>query len=160
MVVDDDKKADAALRDGCYGIETDLSKEKMEAVTVDQRYHDLQKVERNFRNMTTDLLEIRPLFVRKKTRTMGPVFVTMLALKLSREFEACLKQALGTTDEDDNALTIKDALLSLSRMCFQRHDTAGQEFLKLPRPDEKQDALFTALDGLPPRSTVHKPARL
>ena len=99
----------------------------------------------------------RRIFVRKKSRTIGHVFATMLALKLSRELEACLKQAFGTTDESDNALTLEDALLSLSRMCFQRHQTAGQEFLKLPRPDEKQEAIFNALGVIPPRSNV--PAR-
>ncbi len=160
VVVDDEKQADAALLDGCYVIETDVSKEKMDAVTVDQRYRDLQKVERDFRNMKTFLLEVRPIFVRKKSRTIGHVFATMLALKLSRELDACLKQAFGTTDESDNALTIKDALLSLSRMCFQRHETAGQEFLQLPRPDEKQEAIFKALGVLPPRSRVQKPANL
>ena len=160
VVVDNEKQADAALLDGCYVIETDVSKEKMEAVTVDQRYRDLQKVERNFRNMKTFLLEVRPIYVRKKSRTIGHVFAAMLALKLGRELEVCLKQAFGTTDEGDNALTIKDALLSLSRMCFQRHETGGQEFLKLPRPDEKQEAIFKALDVLPPRSRVQKPARL
>jgi len=157
VVVDDEKKAEAALLDGCYAIETDVSKEKMDTLTVDQRYHDLQKVERNFRNMKTFLLEVRPIFVRKKSRTIGHVFATMLALKLSRELEACLKQAFGTTDESDNALTLEDALLSLSRMCFQRHQSAGQEFLKLPRPDEKQEAIFNALGVIPPRSNV--PAR-
>lgn len=158
--VDDDKKADAALLDGCYVIETDVSKEKMDAVTVDQRYRDLQQVERNFRNMKTCLLEIRPIFVRKKSRTRGHVFVTLLALKLCRELNACLKQTFGTTDESDTALTIKDALLCLSRMCFQRHQAAGQEFLKLPRPDEKQEALFNALGVMPPRNNVQAPARL
>ena len=157
VVVDDEQKAEAALLDGCYVIETDVSKEKMDTLTVDQRYHDLQKVERNFRNMKTFLLELRAIFVRKKSRTIGHVFATMLALKLSRELEACLKQAFGTTDESDNALTLEDALLSLSRMCFQRHQSAGQEFLKLPRPDEKQEAIFNALGVIPPRSNV--PAR-
>ena len=160
VVVDDEKYADAALLDGCYVIETDVSKEKMEAGTVDERYRDLQKVERNLRNMNTYLLEVRPIFVRKTSRTRGHVFVAMLALKLSRELEACLKQAFGTTDESDDALTIKDALLSLSRMCFQRYETRGQEFLKLPRPDEKQEAILRALDVLPPRSRVQKPATL
>ena len=127
---------------------------------MDERYRDLQKVERNFRNMKTYLLEVRPIFVRKTSRTIGHVFVAMLALKLSRELEACLKQAFGTTDESDDALTIKDALLSLSRMCFQRNETRGQEFLKLPRPDEKQEAILRALDVLPPRSRVQKPATL
>lgn len=103
---------------------------------------------------------VRPLYVRKKSRTLGHVFAALLALKLCRELEACLKRAFGTTEAGENALTIKDALLSLSRLCFQRHETAGQAFLKLPRPDEKQEALFKALDVLPPRSRVQKPARM
>lgn len=157
--VDEEKQADAALLDGCYVIETDVAKEQIDAVTVDQRYRDLQQVERNFRNMKTGLLEVRPIYVRKKSRTRGHVFAAMLALKLGRELEAGLKRAFGTTDAGENALTITDALLCLSRMCFQRHEIAGQTFLNLPRPDQKQEAIFKALDVLPPRSGVQKPAR-
>jgi hypothetical protein len=47
----------------------------------------LQKVERDFRTMKTGLLEIRPVFVRKESRTRGHVFCSMLALKLQREVE-------------------------------------------------------------------------
>ena len=73
--VDEAKKAEAALLDGCYVIETDVGKAKMDAVTVGQRYRDLQQVERNFRDMKSALLEIRPIVVRKKSRTEGHVFV-------------------------------------------------------------------------------------
>ena len=158
--VDEEKQADAALLDGCYVIETDVSQEKMDAVTVDQRYRDLQQVERNFRNMKTGLLEGRPIYVRKKNRTLGHVFAAMLALKLGRELEVGLKRAFGTTAAGENALTITDALLCLSRMCLQRHQTAGQEFLTLPRTDAKQEAIFKALAVLPPRRGVQKPARV
>lgn len=154
--VDEEKRADAALLDGCYVLETDVAPEKMDAVTVDQRYRDLQQVERNFRRMKTGLLEVRPIYVRKKSRTLGHVFAAMLALKLSRELEAGLKRAFGTTEAGENALTITDALLGLSRMCFQRHDIAGQSLFKLPRPDQQQEAIFRALDVLPPRSGVQK----
>jgi hypothetical protein len=47
----------------------------------------LQKVERDFRTMKTGLLEIRPVFVRKESRTRGHVFCSILALKLQREVE-------------------------------------------------------------------------
>ena len=158
--MDEEKQADAALLGGCYVIETDVSQEKMDAVTVDQRYRDLQQVERNFRNLKTGLLEVRPIYVRKKNRTWGHVFAAMLALKLGRELEASLKRAFGTTAAGQNALTITDALLCLSRMCFQRHQTAGQEFLTLPRPDAKQEAIFKALAVPLPRSGVQKAARM
>ena len=60
----------------------------MDAKTVDARYRDLQKVERNFRTVKTTFLEIRPIFLRKAERTKAHVFVAMLALKITRRFEA------------------------------------------------------------------------
>ena len=101
-----------------------------------------------------------PNQITELNRTLGHVFAAMLALKLGRELEAGLKRAFGTTAAGENALTITDALLCLSRMCCQRHQTAGQEFLTLPRPDAKQEAIFKALAVLPPRSGVQKPARV
>jgi transposase len=56
----------------------------MDAKTVDARYRDLQKVERNFRTVKTAFLEIRPIFLRKAERTKAHVFVAMLALKITR----------------------------------------------------------------------------
>ena len=153
VIIDEEKQADTALLDGCYVIETDVDKAHMDAQTVAARYMDLQKVERDFRTMKTGLLETRPIFVRKETRTRGHVFAAMLALKVAREMDGCLKKAFGTTQESDKALTLDDALGALSRFCFQRHEIAGQDFLQLPRPDPRQEALFRAL-GIEPPSTA------
>ena len=145
FTIDEEKKSDAALLDGCYVLETDVSKVDMNSKMIDERYRDLQKVERNFRNIKTALLEIRPIFVRKKERTIGHVFSAMLALKIGREINECLKSAFGTTDDGNHAITIQDALQALSRLCFYRTKVAGQEFLQLPKPDKKQAAIFEAL---------------
>ncbi|MDP2835028.1 MAG: IS1634 family transposase, partial [Pseudomonadota bacterium] len=67
---------------GCYAIVTDVAKDKLGAEAVHASYMALQKVERDFRTMKTGLLEIRPLFVRKESRTRGHVFCCLLALKL------------------------------------------------------------------------------
>ncbi len=158
MEIDADGKEQDALLDGCYVLETDVTADKMDAVTVDERYRDLQKVERDFRNMKTALLEIRPIFVRKKSRTIGHVFSAVLALKISREMENGLKAAFGTTEQSKDALTIKDALNALARLCFERYEIGGREFLRLPRPDAKQLAIFEAVGVTPPRSTNRKPA--
>jgi hypothetical protein len=112
-----------------------------------------KKFERDFRLMKTALLEVRPLFVRKQTRTHGHVWVAMLALILVRELERGLKAAFGTTAEGDTAMTIEDALHALSRLCFQRHQSGDQTFLTLPLPDPKQEAIFQAVDITPP--TLH-----
>jgi len=70
----------------------------------------LQKVERDFRTMKTGLLEIRPLFVRKESRTRGHVFCCPLALKLQRELERRLA-ALGRLPKpDEHQRKILDAL--------------------------------------------------
>lgn len=158
--IDEAKQADAALLDGCYVLETDVGKDLMDAPTVDARYRDLQHVERDFRTMKTSLLEMRPIFVRKATRTRGHVFAAMLALKVAREGERRLKEGFGTTEHSTQALTLKDALSALSRLCFQRHEMAGQEFLQVPRPDQRQTAILTALGVKPPATTMQHPASM
>jgi transposase len=160
LQIDEDKQAEAAWLDGCYVLETDVVKDHLDAPTVDARYRDRQKVERDFRLMKTALLEVRPLFVRKPTRTQGHVLVAMLALKLVRELERGLKAAFGTTAEGDTAMTIQDALHALSRLCFQRHQSGDQTFLTLPLPDPKQEAIFQAVGINPPRFTRCKAAMM
>jgi len=160
LTIDEAKQADVALLEGCYVLETDVAKDKMDARTVEERYRDLQKVERDFRTMKTALLEVRPIFVRKKSRTRGHVFVAMLALKLARTLEGRLKTAFGTTEQGDAALTLKDALHTLSRLCFQRHEMSGQTFLTLPRADQKQERIFNALNVRLPSINPWKPAKM
>ena len=112
---------------------------------MDQRYRDLQKVERNFRTVKTTFLEIRPIFLRKAERTKAHVFVAMLALKITRQFETGLRQAFGTTDEDAAALTPDDALVALGRLTYlYTTDRNGQRRVHLPRPDEHQGKILSA----------------
>jgi transposase len=158
--IDESQQAEAGLLDGCYVLETDVAQDKLDANTVDQRYRDLQKVERDFRTMKTTLLEIRPIFVRKKSRTHGHVVVALLALKLARELERGLKAAFGTIAEGDAALTVEDALHALSRLCFQRHQTGDQDFLTLPQPDPKQERILNAIDVKAPSIAPRKSATM
>jgi transposase len=152
---DADREAEAALLDGCYVLETDVAQEKLDAPTVDARYRDLQKVERDFRLMKTALLRVRPIFVRKQSRTHGHVVVAMLALKLARELERNLQAVFGTTAEG-SGLTIPDALQALSRLCFQRHQVGEQTVFTLPQPDPKQERILTALAVTLPRITAFR----
>jgi hypothetical protein len=82
---------------GCYVVVTDVSSAQMNSQTVHDKYVSLQRVERDFRQMKTGLLEVRPIFVRKESRTRGHVFCSMLALKLSRALERRLQAAFGST---------------------------------------------------------------
>jgi transposase len=131
---------------GCYVVTSDVPKEQMSGPAVHDSYVGLQKVERDFRAMKTGLLEVRPVFVRKESRTRGHVLGCMLALKISREMERRLRAAFGTTDSNPHAITLPDALASLSRLCLLHYPIdADTTVTRLPRPDVRQKEILTAL---------------
>jgi transposase len=118
----------------------------MSTQEVHDSYVSLQKVERDFRAMKTGLLEVRPLFVRKESRTRGHVFCCMLALKLSREMERRLREQFGTTDSNPHAITLRDALTSLGSLCLLHYKVDEKTTVtKLPRPRANQRKILTAL---------------
>jgi transposase len=137
---------------GCYVLETDVPAETLATQTAHDRYKDLAHVERDLRTLKTGLLEIRPLFVRKATRTRGHVFVCMLALRLSREVQRRLTATYGTTKEDPHGVTLQDALDALHRLCLLTYPLDDTHSItRLPRPDEQQTRLLQALQVALPR---------
>ena len=154
LAIDEAARRDDALLDGCYILETNVAADVMNAQTVDARYRDLQKVERDFRTLKTSFLEIRPIFLRKANRTKAHVFVAMLALKITRCFETRLHLAFGTTEGDSDAMTLDDALVALGRMTYLYRTTNGQRHAVLPRPDEMQTRILDALGLSFPRKAM------
>jgi transposase len=134
---------------GCYVVVTDVPKQNLSGQEVHDSYVSLEKVERDFRQMKTGLLEVRPVFVRKESRTRGHVFCCLLALKLSREMERRLQAAFGTTDANPHAITLTDAMAALSRLCLL-HYTVDEKttVTRLPQPDARQQQILAAL-GVP-----------
>jgi len=145
---------------GCYVIVTDVVKEALAAQAVHDSYVALQKVERDFRTMKTGMLQVRPVFVRKDSRTRGHVLCCMLALKLYREAERRLAAEFGTTDKDPHAVTVTDALAALKRLCLlvydldATHPSAAKNpkakkdkltVMRLPKPDPHQRRILDAL---------------
>jgi len=131
---------------GCYVVTTDVLPENMSTQEVHDSYVSLQKVERDFRAMKTGLLEVRPLFVRKESRTRGHVFCCMLALTLSCELERRLREHFGTTDRDPHAITLGDALASLASLCLMQYKVDEKTTVtKLPQPSANQAKILTAL---------------
>ncbi len=121
------------------------------------RYRDLHEVEQDFRTMKTGLLEVRPVFVRKAPRTRAHVLVTMLALKVVRAMRRALVAAFGTTDDDKLAVTVDDALATLSRLCLLIYQVRGTVITRLPTPDERQKAILDALGtSLPTERSLRK----
>ncbi len=124
--------------DGCYVVETDLPQAAATTQEVHDRYLDLTLVERDFRTIKTGLLEIRPVFLRKASRTRGHALVSMLALKLARELDRRMAP-LGITAQD-----------ALSRLEGVRLVAIGDPDAKLWRlADSYPVAQKEVLDKLP-----------
>jgi len=126
---------------GCYVVVTDVVKEALAAQAVHDSYVALQKVERDFRTMKTGMLQVRPVFVRKDSRTRGHVLCCMLALKLYREAERRLAAEFGTTDKNPHAVTVTDALAALKRLCLLVYDLEGTDQSAAKNPKAKTDKL-------------------
>lgn len=114
--------------DGCYVVESDLPVPAATTQEVHDRYLDLTLVERDFRTIKTGLLKIRPVFLRKASRTRGHALVSVLALRLARELDRRMAP-LG--------LTVEDALERL----------AGVRLVALGDPETK---LWRLADSYPP----------
>ena len=124
--------------DGCYVVESDLPTSVATSQQVHDRYVGLTEVERDFRTIKTGLLELRPVFVRKATRTRGHAVVTLLALKLARELDRRVAP-LG--------LTVADAL---ERLAGVRLVCLGDRTLGLWRmADSYSQAQTQVLNVLP-----------
>ena len=131
---------------GCYVVTTNVLPQSMSTQEVHDSYLSLQTVERDFRAMKTGLLEVRPVFLRDKNRTRGHVLCCMLALKLSREMERRLRDSFGTTDSNPHAITLSDALASLSSLCLLQYGIDEKTIVtKLPQPSANQKPILTAL---------------
>ena len=157
LVLDKDEAAlERALElAGCYVVVTDVPRQALAAQQAHDAYLGLQKVERDFRTLKTGLLEVRPVFVRKQSRTRGHVVCCLLALKLARELERRLQAAFGTTDDDPQAVTLPDALAALSRLCLLHHRIdANTTVTRLPRPDTRQTQILQALGVTLPATPV------
>jgi len=99
VVKDEEALSRVSLLDGCYVIKSDVPQEDADSQALHDRYCDLEMVERSFRTMKTTHLDLRPVFVKKKTSTQGHVFVVMLALLLQREVEQCWRELDITVEE-------------------------------------------------------------
>lgn len=108
------------------------------------RDRELHEVEHDVRTMNTDLLEVRPVFVRKAPRPRAHVLVTMFAVKVVREMRRALVAAFGPTDDDRMAVTVDDALAALSRLCLLISQGRGTTISCLPSPDARQAAILHA----------------
>ena len=158
LEIDEPQRQQGLLLAGCYVLETDVAASCLDAQAVHDGYRDLAQVEKDFRTLKTGLLEIRPVFVRKESRTRGHVFACMLALKISRQMQQRLSAQFGTTDDQPHGLTLSDAFDSLNRLTLDLYPVEDQLMIPmLPRPDHHQTRILEALKVYLPSKFAKKP---
>jgi hypothetical protein len=149
---DDAVLKEESFLDGCYVIKTDLAKEVADKQLVHDRYKDLAEVEKAFRDCKTEILEVRPVFVRSEKSTRGHVLVVMLAYMIVRK----LREAWAPLD-----MTVQEGLKQLSTLCSMEIKVKDHgSCLKIPRPREKSRELLKALDVRMPTALPHREVRV
>jgi hypothetical protein len=122
--------AEAAL-DGFYVLRTPVPADELDAAAVVTAYKNLKYVERDFRQIKADDLDLRPVFHRLEERVRAHVLICMLACYLVWH----LRQAwapLTFTDEDPPApgnpvTAARRSALAQAKASYQ-HDPAGQPY--------------------------------
>lgn len=65
--------------------------------------------------------------------------------------------ACGTTDDDQMAVTVEEALVALARLCLLPYPVQGTAVVRLPTPDKRQAAILHALGTpLPTEKNLRK----
>jgi hypothetical protein len=121
-----------ARLDGIYVIRTPLPDAELAAADAVTAYKNLKYVERDFRHIKSDDLDLRPVFHRLEKRVKGHVLICMLAAYLTWH----LRQAwapLTYTDEDPpaqaNPVTPAERSPSAEAKASRQHDEHGRPYL-------------------------------
>jgi hypothetical protein len=121
---------EAAL-DGIYVLRTPVSEGQLDAPAVVSAYKNLSRVERDFRSIKSDDLDLRPVFHRLEERVKAHVLICMLAAYLTWH----LRQAwapLTFTDQNpplqDNPVTPARRSAHAQAKASSQHDPAGRPY--------------------------------
>jgi hypothetical protein len=122
--------AEAAL-DGFYVLRTPIPASELDAPAVVAAYKNLKYVERDFRHIKSDDLDLRPVFHRLEERVKAHVLICMLACYLTWH----LRKAWATltyTDENppapDNPVAPARRSAAAQAKASYQHDQAGQPY--------------------------------
>jgi len=152
LVRDADVLAEVCKLDGCYCLKTDLDPKAATKELVHDRYKSLAEVEWAFRTCKTGHLEVRPVFVRKESRTRGHVFVVMLAYHIVMELRGSWR---------DLNVTVAEAVSELGSLCMTEVTIQGQTTInQIPAPRQSIKRLLRAAQVTLPRVLPCKRARV
>ena len=122
--------AEAAL-DGFYVLRTPVAAGELDAPAVVAAYKNLRYVERDFRHIKADDLDLRPVFHRLEERVKAHVLICMLACYLTWHLRRALAP-LTFTDEDrpaqDNPVAPAQRSARAQAKSSYQYDQAGQPY--------------------------------
>jgi len=122
--------AEAAL-DGFYVLRTPVPASELDAAAVVTAYKNLKYVERDFRHIKSDDLDLRPVFHRLEERVKAHVLICMLACYLTWHLRRAWAP-LTYTDQDppakDNPVAPARRSPAAQAKASHQHDPAGQPY--------------------------------
>jgi hypothetical protein len=122
--------AEAAL-DGFYVLRTPVPAHEMDAAAVVTAYKNLKYVERDFRHIKSDDLDLRPIFHRLEERVRAHVLICMLACYLTWHLRRAWAP-LTFTDQDpprqDNPVAPAQRSAAAQAKASGQHDPAGRPY--------------------------------
>jgi hypothetical protein len=127
--------------DGCYVIKSNVPIDAVRKEIIHQRYKDLAYVENAFRSMKTTQLEIRPVNVRKASRTRGHIFIVMLSYCISKY----LREKWVEFD-----LTVEEGVKELSTICCIETNVGAATYNQIPEPRDLGLQLIDSLNIILP----------
>ena len=136
--IDKEKLTKLGQLDGCYAMKTNLSKESIKPKVIHDRYKDLAHVEYAFKNIKTEQLQVRPIYLRREDRTRSHVFLCSLAYKVIKYLrDQC--SHLG--------YTLNEVISNLKAINYIIYDVNGVKVKLLPNKISKtQQEIFDALE--------------
>ena len=147
--INESKKQKEAELDGCYVLKTNVQAETKTPQQIHQQYKQLAVVESAFRTIKTTCLEVRPIYVRKKSRTRGHVFLTMLAFMLVTTFN---KKTVSIED-----ITTPEKISALDHIHTITFSIFDKSFKKIPPPSDSTKQILEALEiTLPSDAALNK----
>ena len=122
--------AEATL-DGFYVLRTPIPADELDAAAVVTAYKNLKYVERDFRHIKADDLDLRPVFHRLEERVKAHVLICMLACYLTWHLRRAWAP-LTFTDQDppgqDNPVAPARRSAAAQAKASSQHDPAGQPY--------------------------------
>jgi hypothetical protein len=120
-----------AMLDGFYVLRTPVPPHELDAAAVVTAYKNLKYVERDFRHIKSDDLDLRPVFHRLEERVKAHVLICMLGCYLVWHLRRAWAP-LTFTDQDppaqDNPVTPARRSAAAQAKASGQHDAAGQPY--------------------------------